>query len=293
MRRPAFTLIEMLVVIAIMGTLVGLLLPAIQRARDAAMRSQCANNLHQIGLGLHHYHDSSKVFPSGLTPDRPGQPYPWMTWLTRLLPYIEQQALADQTQSAYQQDRSPFDDPPHGGYSTPLPTFACPSDERVSRSQTTYFDFQVALTSYVGVNGTDYTRKDGVLYPDSQIRLTDITDGTSTTLMAGERPPSTDFWYGWWYAAVSQHGSGSPDVLLGVRELNQNANFLWPCAPGPYHFQAGKVGTQCDVLHFWSTHFAGAHFLFADGSVHFLGFGADSVLPALATRNGGESITVP
>ncbi len=128
---------------------------------------------------------------------------------------------------------------------------------------------------------------------DSRIRLNDITDGTSSTLVAGERPPSADFWYGWWYAGVAQSGTGSPDMVLGVRELNVNAAFAWFCPPGPYHFQAGSINNQCDVFHFWSPHSGGANFLFADGHVQFLTYSADSILPALATRAGGEAADIP
>lgn len=291
--RAAFTLVELLVVLAIIAVLLGILLPAIQRIRGVAVRAHCANNAHQLGVALHQYHDSCKVFPPGLTTTHSGDPFPWMTWLTRITPYMEQQALWNAAVQAYRQDVWPFDNPPHTDFATVVPSFVCPGDERVSHTQDTHNDYRVGLTSYVGVNGTDFTAKDGVLFTDSHVRLTDIGDGTSSTLMVGERPPSSDFWYGWWYAAQSQQASGSPDVVLGVREIQQNALFLYTCPPGPYHFQGGSVDNQCDVLHFWGPHFGGSHFLFADGSVHFLGYSADSVLPALATRNGGEHVQVP
>ena len=138
--------------------------------------------------------------------------------------------------------------------------------------------------------GTDYTSTTGVLYRDSRVRLTDITDGASNTIAVGERPPSADYWYGWWYAGFGQNGTGGLDSLLGARELNAGGNYTYMCAPGPFHFQSGRFDDQCSAFHFWSPHTGGANFLFADGSVRFLSYSADKILPALATRAGGEVV---
>ncbi|MFM7562898.1 MAG: H-X9-DG-CTERM domain-containing protein, partial [Planctomycetota bacterium] len=81
---------------------------------------------------------------------------------------------------------------------------------------------------------------------------------------------------------------GSPDMLLGARERNDGASKLEDCPPGPYRFSPGKQGQPCDTFHFWSYHSGGANFALADGSVHFLAFSADEILPLLATRAGGE-----
>src|SRR5205085_1496632 len=125
------------------------------------------------------------------------EPYPRMTWLTRLLPYIEQEAMWRATVGAYDFQPSPVVNPPHVGYATPIPVYSCPSDPRTQAPQDTHRGRRVALTSYVGVLGTDYSQSDGLLYADSQVRLTQVTDGTSNTLAVGERPPSADCWYGW------------------------------------------------------------------------------------------------
>jgi prepilin-type processing-associated H-X9-DG protein len=150
----------------------------------------------------------------------------------------------------------------------------------------------VALTSYLGVEGLDLFAKDGVLYLDSQIRLANITDGTSNTLLVGERPPSEDKTLGWCYAGGGQQGEGSTDMVLGVREVN-----IWPfggdCLGGPYHFVSGRVNEECDVFHFWSMHPGGANFLFADGAVRFLSYSVDPLLPALASRAGRETVDLP
>lgn len=291
--RHGLTLIELLVVIGIVGILMGLLLPAVQNVRAAAARAHCANNLKQIGLALHMYHDAHRVLPPGVTSGPPRDPYPRMTWLTRLLPFLEQGSLWGQAQQAYRQEPSPFVNPPHVGLATPLSVLGCPSDSRISSPQNTHNDRRVALTSYVGVLGKDLYAQDGVLFLDSSVRLGDIMDGSSSTLVVGERPPSADAWYGWWYAGVGQLGTGSPDMLLGVREYNLGGTYVWFCDYGPYQFAPGRVQDQCDVFHFWSLHSGGTHFLFGDGSVHFLAYSARSVLPALATRAGAEAVELP
>ena len=126
----------------------------------------------------------------------------------------------------------------------------------------------VALTSYLGVSGTDLGSRDGVLYAERRVlRLTDITDGSSNTLLVGERPPGADLAYGWWYAGPGQDLTGSGDVTLGVRE--RNVALPGACPDGPYQL-AGRLTEQCDLFHFWSPHAGGANFLLADGSVRFL-----------------------
>jgi prepilin-type processing-associated H-X9-DG protein len=285
--------VELLVVIAIIAVLIGLLLPAIQKVRAAASRIQCANNLKQLGLAVHLYHDAQATLPPGITSRRRGEPWPRMSWLARLLPYVEQDPLWQTTLVAYQRERSPFLNPPHVGYGTPLRLFACPDDGRVLQLDYTHRGRRPALTSYVGVLGTDYTHTDGVLFRDSRVRLTDILDGTGNTVAVGERPPSADRWYGWWYAGFGQAGTGSADMLLGVRERNRGGPYVATCPHGPYRFRPGRVDEQCDLFHFWSLHSGGAHFLFADGSVRFLAYSADPRLPALATRAGGETIELP
>lgn len=292
--RQAFTLLELLVVLAIVAVLMGLLLPAVQRARDAAARIKCENNLHQIGLAAHQYHDTMSSLPPGMRSFAiRNQPYPLASWLTMLLPYIEQGNLWNATVTAYQQSRSPFKNPPHIGLATVMPIFACPADPRADQIHFAPRDkFNVALTSYLGVEGLDLYSKDGLLFHDSTIRFADITDGLSNTLMAGERPASADFQFGWWYAGAGQRFSGSAEMVLGVREPNLLRVTKGSCAPGIYSYAPGRLSNQCDMFHFWSPHIGGAFFLFADGSAHFLPYAAVTVLPALASRAGGEADTL-
>jgi prepilin-type N-terminal cleavage/methylation domain-containing protein/prepilin-type processing-associated H-X9-DG protein len=290
-RRQGFTLIEMLVVIAIIAILVALLVPAVQKARAAAARAQCANNLKQIGLAVHEYHDQKKILPPGMSLEVSDR---FSSCLTYILPYIDQQTLWTVTAAAYQQSPIPFNDPPHIGLATVIPVFVCPIDSRANQPQIApKNNFLVAFTSYLGVSGQNLSTRDGVFFPDSRVHLTDITDGTSNTLMAGERAPSADFQFGWWYAGVGQKFTGSCDMLLGVYEKNVQPVTVGSCAPGYYPFADGNINNQCDMFHFWSLHPGGANFLLADGTVHFLSYSAAPIMPALASRAGNESVELP
>jgi prepilin-type N-terminal cleavage/methylation domain-containing protein/prepilin-type processing-associated H-X9-DG protein len=292
--RHAFTLLELLVVLAIIGVLLGLLLPAIQKARNSAARIKCANNLHQIGLAAHQYHDTRGSFPSGMrSPSSGSLPGPYASWLTMLLPCIEQGSLWNATVEAYRQSRVPFKNPPHIGLATVMRIFACPADPRADQVQLAQREkIHVATTCYLGVEGQNLYSRDGVLFVESAIRIADITDGTSNTLLAGERPASADFQFGWWYAGVGQRFTGSAEMVLGVREPNLQPVTKGSCPPGTYSYAPGSLSNLCDMFHFWSPHVGGAYFLFADGSVHFLPYPAASVMPALASRAGGEDVAL-
>ncbi len=292
-RRRAFTLVELLVAIAIIGLLLALLLPAVQKVRGAAARISCANNQKQIGLALHHYHETHSTLPPGVTSKKPKEPYPRMSWLTRLLAYLEQEPLWRATDAAYSYQPWAYMNPPHLGFGYPIQVFACPTDGRTFDPQPTHQNLNAALTSYLGVLGTAYDQADGLLSLDSRVRLTDVPDGITSTLLVGERPPSADCWYGWWYAGYGQAGTGSLDMLLGAREKNAGGPYVKECPRGPYRFVDGHLTNQCDVFHFWSLHAGGANFVCADGSVHFLSYSADHLLPALATRSSGEPVALP
>jgi prepilin-type N-terminal cleavage/methylation domain-containing protein/prepilin-type processing-associated H-X9-DG protein len=283
----AFTLLELLVVIAIIGILTALLLAAVQKSRDAASRTHCANNLRQIGIALHGYHDMYKALPSGMSYKNGKDPFLYMSWHTRLLPFVEQPGLWQQAQDAYAKYPNPFwHDPPHP-LAIVLPVYTCPADGQSSVPG----KFGVAFTDYLGVQGTDQTRDDGVLFVDSHIGFGSITDGLSNTLFVGERPPSADQNMGYWYAGWGNNKDGTADMVLGLQALNIGT-FAQQCPPGPYDYSPGRFDNQCDAFHFWSMHSGGAYFLFGDGSVRFMAYSAANVMPALATRAGNEPVSI-
>jgi prepilin-type N-terminal cleavage/methylation domain-containing protein/prepilin-type processing-associated H-X9-DG protein len=341
--RRGFTLVELLVVIAIIGTLIGLLLPAVQRIREAANRIKCANNLKQLGLALHNYHDVYNGFPSGV--DNWFSNHWHWSWLAKILPFVEQDNLYREADAwANVKDTPvfwPFPSPngtngyanwsPWGGWvfglpgpgqnpalGQVMPLYMCPSEPYIRIIEGVVSNGQklvMATTSYQGVSGRNYLANDGVLGSDHQVKLTDIADGTSNTLLAGERSAgkTQPVTFGAWFAGCGQRARGlsgddeyrgSADVVLGVRELNTQQNgspWIDGCPAGPYHFQprgqirdaTGSVNEGCDQFHYWSYHPGGANFVYADGSVHFLSYAADTIFEQLGTRGGGEVFDLP
>jgi prepilin-type N-terminal cleavage/methylation domain-containing protein len=243
-RRPrfGFTLVELLVVIAIIAVLMSLLLPAVQKVRAAAARIQCANNLKQLGLALHNYHDSQGTFPPGccvggpVPPQLGGYYYPpynappnpnlakpmyaeqFWSWTARILPQLEQDNLYRQVDFT---EWPWFVGPPGDRINGhPLKILQCPADPRGWQVWTGGSN-SAALTSYLGVSGTNQLAFDGILHVNARARLTDVTDGTSNTVMVGERPPTADLYYGWWLAGCGDAPRfGAGDSLLGVSEID-------------------------------------------------------------------------
>ena len=293
-KRRAFTLIELLVVIAIIAILIGLLIPAVQKVREAAARLSCQNNLKQLGLACHSFHDANEGFPSGCY--TAGGPLQWTTWATELLPYLEQGSLWTQTYAWLKANPGfPWEaGNPSVAFVSPL--FICPSNIRPTTISAAAMGLNtpVSLTSYLGNSGTSSNNPlsaDGVLYANSSVKLGDIKDGTSRTILLGERPASANLLYGWWPAA-SGSGAGDGDCVLGSRDVALTVVFGALATNVGLQPPAGP-NVQADGAHWWSFHPGGANFLYCDGSVHYLPYSANNVLPQLCTRAGGEVFTLP
>lgn len=247
--RSAFTLMEALVVISVISVLLSLSIPAVQKVRAAAERLNCSNNLKQIGLALHSWHDLHESFPSGQYSAASAPPHWKMSWRAQILPEIEQEALWQQVVEDYAREPDPFASArPHRAPPVVLRTLGCPSDPRTRRSYPIPGSpVQIAFSSYLGVSGANVRASDGVFFLNSQVRITDITDGTSNTLMVGERPPSSDLRLGWWYAGIGFDRNGSGDSILGAAE---NPARLRGCSSTTAAYRAGKFDNYCDAAHF-------------------------------------------
>lgn len=280
--RSGISIVELLVAIVIISLLIGLLLPALSAVRESSRRLSCANNVQQTMLALHQHHNLNRQFPAGIT-SQDGD-YPYLAWSARILPFIERGTLWSHIKSDYRRTGTPFGTEAHRGISTPISIYSCPSNGAAEKVHFARNRRIVALTDYLGVTGTDFKQRNGVFFRDSHIRIRDIRDGTSNTLCVGERPPSFDHWFGWWYAGVGQQASGVPDMLLGVNEKNIGYDFFGGCPP------ISRMGSAdpedpCSVLQFWSYHPGGTTFGFCDSSVRFIKYDIDlQVLRSLSTR---------
>jgi prepilin-type N-terminal cleavage/methylation domain-containing protein/prepilin-type processing-associated H-X9-DG protein len=293
-RQRAFTLIEVLVVIAIIGVLVALLLPAVQAAREAARRTQCRNNLKQIGLALHNYLDRFAVWPpayaSGYDVNGNDTGMGW-GWGSFLLDDLEQPALKKEINFFLQ-----ISDPANLTPATmSLSAFTCPSDVYIE-TFTISVDpngnplptpVTVARGNYVAVNGNNgvtgnQATNDGAFLEDRSFRPRDITDGLSCTFFISER--SHNMSDTTWTGAVTNAGVvDHRDPSVGAIE-GSAALVLGHCGPHPPN---NPSVTDADALA--SMHPIGVNFLFGDGSVQYVNSFIDlSIYDALATRSGGE-----
>jgi prepilin-type processing-associated H-X9-DG protein len=307
-RRTAFSLPELVIVLGMIGLLIAFLLPAVQRARESASKTRCQGNLKQIGLALHQYNDSQGVLPPAEADLRlPARAQPaGLRWMVLLLPYLGQQPVWDTTVRAYQSDPIPYHNPPHVGLATEIPQYTCPSDARLGVPLTDQDNITATFVSYLGVAGgwggpyafpTGPGRQDyGVISEYDEVDLANISDGTSNTLMVGERPPPATLQAGWWYSALEPSGSayGSAKGPDGELFVAYGAGHIYGTGcSGPFNYGPGQLDNPCDRWHFWSLHENGGNWLFADGSVRFLSYSAGPIMIALATRAGGEITNTP
>ncbi|EAQ77234.1 DUF1559 domain-containing protein [Blastopirellula marina] len=310
-RRSGFTLVELLVVIAIIGVLIGLLLPAVQQAREAARRMQCSNNLKQIGLALHNYHDTFRAFPAGYRIDLTSGPtLSSFGWAVAILPFIEQQNLY--TALAPHQPRrlaeiyvSGAPDADKKLLGTRIEGYRCPSDitadlnDLIPFGQPEFFD--IGTSNYIAISGdgssnyldswaTPIVAKDGLgmFWADSFLSFRDMTDGSSNVLVASERDGGPTANNGNYHAATWA-GSG-----------RQNQNTAYGTARclgrgGGFGINRDYFAINASILQgngISSLHPGGAQGLTGDGAVRFIQETIDPtfVLGPLCRRASGQVI---
>jgi prepilin-type N-terminal cleavage/methylation domain-containing protein/prepilin-type processing-associated H-X9-DG protein len=320
--RSGFTLIELLVVIAIIAILIALLVPAVQKVRESAARTQCLNNMKQIGLAMHGYHDVNKALPTG--GDKAGGVRYLMGWPPRIAPYLEQDNLRKWIDSLTNNALLVVQPwrllaSPHLGndpnYTSPYPVFACPASELGSFSPDSYPASPPEINAlkqgalHYRANGGSATlgliqgtwsrdawySTSGVIYPKSRVRLSDITDGTSNTILLGEtssaqgRALLSRGWGGiqpWTWGFYNYEEVAPPDPARGWLMIDHKIVTFPIGYAGPFF---------TNETPFTSAHAGGGvNIFFCDGSGRFVSRGTTlTTLQALATRNGDEIVTLP
>jgi prepilin-type N-terminal cleavage/methylation domain-containing protein len=312
-RRSAFTLVELLVVIAIIGILVALLLPAVQAAREAGRRTQCINNMKQIGLAVHNHHDVRKEFPNARCYWRPSDQvgnytaYAWNgapystdscgSWHYRILPYMEQQNTVTAFENSAAANLSTAVSNAMGKF---ISAFACPSDPLASQANT-FAQFpqftNTYVTTYLGVTGNDEASfgdaKNGFFAPYNNgiytgkkaIRMSSITDGTSNTVMAGERPAFAKIWMGWFFS----------DMATLLAHPNRDTGFfntMGASCNGNEVFRQDQVNSSSGFCHYWSMHPGGANWVLGDASVRFIAYTQTGIITQMSSRDQGEVVNL-
>jgi prepilin-type N-terminal cleavage/methylation domain-containing protein/prepilin-type processing-associated H-X9-DG protein len=293
--RRGFTLIELLIAITVIGVLIGLLLPAVQAARNSTRRLQCANNMKQIGIALNNYHAQYKSLPSGYKSDvssTGAETGPGWGWMASLLPFLEQDLLASTIDY-----RQPIESPVNEARLQTVPTLLCPSnfitrptwpaEVRDASGNPMSQICRVAFCPYVGMYGSTDTVSpgDGVFFRNSRIRFQDITDGTSKTIAAGER--SYNLGDATWVGAVTGAGMfpDKYDKKIAARTLKPSSAMVL----SHVGLGNGPNANYSEINQFFSLHGDGVNFVFADGHVMFLPATIEyGVYKAMATRAGGE-----
>jgi prepilin-type N-terminal cleavage/methylation domain-containing protein/prepilin-type processing-associated H-X9-DG protein len=288
--KRGFTLIELLVVIAIIAVLIALLLPAVQQAREAARRSQCINNLKQLGLALHTYHDSLNAFPPGWLGVQGGISHmegpSGFAWGAHILPYLDQAPLY----SRINFNLSCTDASNAIARQTVLPAFRCPSDSSTDtwslgeEGNPSNILATLPTANYMGSFGTEGFEdicdgapfpaaqcvSDGMFFHNSSTKMRDVLDGMSNTIFLGEHRTDANLdWHSTWVGVVPE-GDEAIARVLAVSDHTPNH-------PSQH------------IDDFSSPHTGGVHFLFGDGRVRFITQNIDTGLfKAMASRAGGE-----
>jgi prepilin-type N-terminal cleavage/methylation domain-containing protein/prepilin-type processing-associated H-X9-DG protein len=300
--RQGFTLVELLVVIAIIGTLVGLLLPAVQVAREAARRSSCSNNVRQIALAMHNHHSAMKRFPLGQTPlinQHTGSTPPALKdrrmWMHYICAYIELQEVLDEVNKRVADGNG--DTLYYGAAaSVKYPMFMCPSDPNAGKIQNEAVDRRGFCGNYLACAGsTNFgggitgDNLNGIFYCASKITEKDVTDGLSKTVMIGEGivvPNSTGndcrgAYFNAFKGETLFSTKNNPNTTVG----DTNATIVsFPKAPGP--------GSDWYINYTRSLHAGGVNVAMADGATRFVSDSVNAaVWTASGTRAGGSGET--
>ena len=281
-RRRGFTLIELLVVIAIIAILIALLLPAVQQAREAARRSECKNNLKQMGLAIHNYHDTYRILPPGFNVDlvvaNTSTGNGGLGWSGSILPGLDQANLYNTIDFNADWGTGANED----ACATYLSVYRCPSDTTVSHRNHDGIDARVPtsyLACFSGTRSSDseanVTDADGIFFLNSSIRMRDLTDGSSNTIGVGECVNNFDEFKDHFYIGSTSIGG-------------------WDGAPREYSEYLASTDVAMNTTNevaFGSMHVGGAQFLMMDGSVRFLSENMNrTIYSYLGSRADGEVI---
>ncbi len=305
--RRGFTLIELLVVIAIIAILVALLLPAVQQAREAARRTSCKNNMKQIGLGLHNYHDTHRVFPPGgvstvsnalatfcsQAPGSGGISFSQAPWTVAILPFIDESPRYDSFNYSAGfisiQDNAAFGNADVANRTAWLrfnSKYQCPSDPVAGAESgiNSYFGVQGGETAFCSnSSGLRVWMKDGMLYHNSNTRMRDVVDGTSNVFLVGETHYQSSS-----YVNTQFYRWASSDWPRSLGQPAQVAAAVLPINSLVPHKTNGSPTFDAQSRLFGSYHSGGCQFTMTDGSVHFVSQSIDmSIYRGMAKRADG------
>lgn len=311
-RNRGFTLIELLVVIAIIAVLIALLLPAVQQAREAARRTQCKNNMKQLVLAIHNYHDTMNRMPIGAISNSLGAGWnpagPTLgvesTWAIMILPYLEQAPLYNLVTSVNAATNNVPESSQALSDATnrPIGAYSCPTDPNSGKRTAQWglsdsndgicinYAGSCGNTPFVGGTWNSSASNQGIFYPLSATRISDVSDGTSNTFLIGENLVVPDAgerdWHGRMYRGSWQgvlfHSQAPPNTTAQDVMIRCQTNINVPCSTN----QSTNL-----VMFSRSMHTGGAHFGLADGQIRFISNNISTqTFAALGTRNGAETV---